>query len=714
MSVVDEGNKARKEGTILDNPVPHFKNVSKRKKQRRPQTFGRRSAPPTGKRWKYHQRVSDTESIASGLLSYRSWLRASHASSLTGKHKGFEPENVVVRLTSNTSIRVSWRPPEDLGREITRYVIEVAKNNDKITECVIDVDNPVKSHYIQEIQNLPSDSNLTVTIKAARNGYFSESVSKEISTYEENISDRYIMRRKLMSSEANREIASPMPYHIGEKVRGFALIIVNLNNPIGEDDAEYMKSLFKDTFNFKVASHLNMDAMKMKAAVQHYADTEAFHDIFVCVFACSGNLTELFGVDGKRSVSIQELLRPLAESKGLQDKPKIVLIDACQTTEDKFEIHATPLSPHSIKLSWQRHHVVEGDEIRYAVFYQIAGGGERYEVITDRGNITLRDLQDNTTYRVLVVPLWKFRSVTGKRKEVRGTPSNEIECTTFEKDSFQPRHINAVSKTPYTIDVSWIGPKYFENVKQYIIFFRGSRITVSSSQDTMNYFTKLNHLLPDTEYKLKVVAVLKNGKRDEVELFAHTKKKETMQPKQIQSFLISPTQVCVRWKPPEGRQKHLITKYKVRWGESARAYKEIETEYASAILRDLDVNTEYTIQVNPVTKLGKFDIPIEVKEPARTTIHTTLPGQTYLPKDPDFLVGISTIPKFASYFDVEKGSKYFSAVKTHFEENPRLVRKDIATILQEANTKVNTDDNNKVRQVALLYSTLTGPIYLSS
>ena len=78
---------------------------------------------------------------------------------------------------------------------------------------------------------------------------------------------------------------------------------------------------------------------------------------------------------------------------------------------------------------------------------------------------------------------------------------------------------------PYSIDVSWIGPKYFENIKNYIIFFRGSRITVSPSPDTLNYFTQLHHLLPDTEYKLKVVAVLKNGQRDEVELFAHTKKK---------------------------------------------------------------------------------------------------------------------------------------------------------------------------------------------
>ena len=99
---------------------------------------------------------------------------------------------------------------------------------------------------------------------------------------------------------------------------------------------------------------------------------------------------------------------------------------------------------------------------------------------------------------------------------------------------------------------------------------------------------------------------------------------ETMQPKQIHSFLISPTQVCVRWKPPEGRLRHLITRYKVRCGESSRTYKEMDTEYASTILRDLDVNTEYTIQVNPITKKGKFDLPFEIKEPARTTIHTTL------------------------------------------------------------------------------------------
>lgn len=52
------------------------------------------------------------------------------------------------------------------------------------------------------------------------------------------------------------------------------------------------------------------------------------------MFACLGNLGTLYGSDGKRSVTIEELLRPLSESKGLQDKPKIVVIDACQGVEE--------------------------------------------------------------------------------------------------------------------------------------------------------------------------------------------------------------------------------------------------------------------------------------------------------------------------------------------------------------------------------------------
>ena len=96
-----------------------------------------------------------------------------------------------------------------------------------------------------------------------------------------------------------------------------------------------MKSLFKDRFNFKVATHLNLEASKMRSAVQHYAEHESYNDIFVCVFACSGNLGSLYGPDGKRSVTIKELLRPLSESRGLQDKPKIVLIDACQGIDDR-------------------------------------------------------------------------------------------------------------------------------------------------------------------------------------------------------------------------------------------------------------------------------------------------------------------------------------------------------------------------------------------
>jgi small ligand-binding sensory domain FIST len=99
-----------------------------------------------------------------------------------------------------------------------------------------------------------------------------------------------------------------------------------------------MRSLFKDRFNFKVATHLNLEASKMKSAVQHYAEQESHHDIFVCVFACSGNLGTLYGSDGKRSVTIEELLRPLSESKGLQDKPKIVLIDACQGVEEHCKL----------------------------------------------------------------------------------------------------------------------------------------------------------------------------------------------------------------------------------------------------------------------------------------------------------------------------------------------------------------------------------------
>jgi hypothetical protein len=48
-----------------------------------------------------------------------------------------------------------------------------------------------------------------------------------------------------------------------------------------------------------------------------------------------------------------------------------------------------------------------------------------------------------------------------------------------------------------------------------------------------------------------------------------------------------------------------------------------------------------------------------------------LAGTTYIPKDPDFLIGISTIPRFVSYLDAEKGSKYLSAVKNNFKDNPR-------------------------------------------
>jgi hypothetical protein len=48
-----------------------------------------------------------------------------------------------------------------------------------------------------------------------------------------------------------------------------------------------------------------------------------------------------------------------------------------------------------------------------------------------------------------------------------------------------------------------------------------------------------------------------------------------------------------------------------------------------------------------------------------------LAGATYIPKEPDFLIGISTIPRFVSYLDAEKGSKYLSTVKNHFEDNPR-------------------------------------------
>lgn len=99
----------------------------------------------------------------------------------------FHPENVVVRLISPTSIRVSWRPPENYGSEISRYIIDVmTEDGDKIGQHIIEVDNPVKNHYTYEIDNLPSDAKLNVNIKAKRKGYYSDSVQREISTYEES------------------------------------------------------------------------------------------------------------------------------------------------------------------------------------------------------------------------------------------------------------------------------------------------------------------------------------------------------------------------------------------------------------------------------------------------------------------------------------------------------------------------------------------------
>ena len=99
----------------------------------------------------------------------------------------YNPENVVVRLISPTSIRVSWRPPEDVGNEISRYTIVVSSTNDgKIGETIVEVDNPVKNHYIHEIQNLPARKKLIVTVQATRKGYQSDSIKREISTYEES------------------------------------------------------------------------------------------------------------------------------------------------------------------------------------------------------------------------------------------------------------------------------------------------------------------------------------------------------------------------------------------------------------------------------------------------------------------------------------------------------------------------------------------------
>ena len=67
------------------------------------------------------------------------------------------------------------------------------------------------------------------------------------------------------------------------------------------------------------------------------------------------------------------------------------------------------------------------------MYYRVSGGGERYEEGTEQNSLILRDLQDNTSYKIIVVPVWKVRSLSGKWKEAKGASSKEIECITFEK-----------------------------------------------------------------------------------------------------------------------------------------------------------------------------------------------------------------------------------------------------------------------------------------
>ncbi|KAF7690441.1 hypothetical protein HF521_012245 [Silurus meridionalis] len=248
-------------------------------------------------------------------------------------------------------------------------------------------------------------------------------------------------------------------------------------------------------------------------------------------------------------------------------------------------LQVTDPTINTLNVRWQP---AEGSVREYIVIYTPEAGGDQ-EVEQVPGTTTstiLKNLQPDTTYTVTLVPVYH---------EMEGKPLSENGKT---KPLGGVRNLQVTDPTASTLNVRWEHAD--GNPRHYKVFY----VTQPGTEEKMDQVsgsttsTVLRNLDPNTVYKVTLLPIYEQdveGKRQS----ENGKTKPLGAVKNLQVTDPTVNSLRVRWDPADGDVRQYNV-YHVPTAGGPESMTQVSGVSTNTVLRNLQPNTEYTVNVVPV------------------------------------------------------------------------------------------------------------------
>ncbi|KAJ0062737.1 hypothetical protein NL108_004377, partial [Boleophthalmus pectinirostris] len=249
-------------------------------------------------------------------------------------------------------------------------------------------------------------------------------------------------------------------------------------------------------------------------------------------------------------------------------------------------LRVTDPTTSTLNVQWE---AAEGPVRQYRVFYVPEAGGdeEMVQVSGSTYSTVLKNLQQDTVYKVTVVPV--YPAGEGQRMSENGK--------TLVRSPV--RNIQVFNPTTNTLNVRWeaaTGP-----VQQYRVVYSpvtGARPAESVVVPGTTTTTLLQQLIPDTDYNVGVVALYADGEGPAVSDAGKTLPRSG--PRNLQVYDPTTSTLSVTWEHAQGPVTQYRITYAQKTGDPIEEFTTVPGNRNNVVLQNLDPDTPYNIKVTAI------------------------------------------------------------------------------------------------------------------
>ncbi|XP_067217758.1 interferon-induced very large GTPase 1-like [Chanodichthys erythropterus] len=246
-------------------------------------------------------------------------------------------------------------------------------------------------------------------------------------------------------------------------------------------------------------------------------------------------------------------------------------------------IRFTDVGPHSVHLEWGDPDTAANGRQKFQIEWK--NEEKDYTKTTHENHFEIKQLSPGTSYNITVVAIEEKKSFSAFVRTAIPAPEN------FEY----------VSEDATTVKLNWTPPQKMDHslYKFQVIMYKNEEKTESVTVKSNEKNTLIEDLLPATEYKATINAILNNGKQSEPAiLIVHTK---PLPPENIQ-IKNEATSVYLKWIDPI-IDDNIPRGFRVMWRSESNAM-EAFTDKAEVNVSSLKPGTEYSFSVCTVVELN--------------------------------------------------------------------------------------------------------------